>query len=149
MAKSGSGATEREIEALMRLVHVIEAEHRARPTSRLDLRARMLIQELGLNGESPIVAVRQTLRLTPSTLTSLADRLERDGYIERRRHPTDRRTVVLALTASGKRAYKAEKEFYRHLIDDSLAPLDAESRSHVLAALAGLASNRGSDARDA
>jgi DNA-binding MarR family transcriptional regulator len=133
------GATDREIESLMRLVHVIEAEHRARPTSALDLRARMLIQELGLNGATPILLVRRSLRLTPSTLTSLADRLERDGYLERRRHPTDRRTVVLALTAAGKRAFKAEKEFYRHLIDDSLRSLDPDARSHVLSALAGLA----------
>jgi len=138
MAKKGSGASDREIEGLMRLVHVIDAHHRARPTSALDLRARMLIQELGLNGETPIVSVRQSLRLSPSTLTSLADRLERDGYLERRRHPTDRRAVVLALTATGKRAYLAEKEFYRHLIDDSLSPLDADARAHVLAALGGM-----------
>lgn len=139
MAKQESGASEREIEALMRLVHVIEAEHRARPTSALDLRARMLIQELGLNGETPILAIRRSLRLTPSTLTSLADRLERDGYLERRRHPTDRRTVVLALTSTGKRAFAAEKAFYRHLIDDALQPLDSAARSYVLAALAGMA----------
>jgi DNA-binding MarR family transcriptional regulator len=132
-------AGDREIEALMRLVHTIEAQHRARPTSRLDLRARMVIQWLGLEGESSILAVRQNLRLTPSTLTSLADRLERDGYIERRRHPSDRRTVVLALTRAGKRAYAAEKEFYRHLIDDSLESLDDASRSHVLTALAEMA----------
>jgi DNA-binding MarR family transcriptional regulator len=118
---------------------IVEAEHRARPTSALDLRARMLIQELGLNGETPILIARRSLRLTPSTLTSLADRLERDGYIERRRHPTDRRTVVLALTPAGRRAFKAEKEFYRHLIDDSLQSLDAGARSHVLSALAGIA----------
>ena len=140
MAKQQSGATDREIESLMRLVHVIEAEHRARPTSALDLRARMLIQELGLNGETPILRLRRSLRLTPSTLTSLADRLERDGYIERRRHPTDRRTVMLALTPVGERAFRAEKEFYRHLIDDSLASLDADARCHVLSALSGLAS---------
>jgi len=145
MAKQDSGTTDREIEALMRLVHVIEAEHRARPTSSLDLRARMVIQMLGLNGEMPILAIRRSLRLTPSTLTSLADRLERDGYLERRRHPTDRRTVVLALTSTGKRAYAAEKSFYRHLIDDSLESLDATARSHVLAALAGLAQSQLTD----
>ncbi|WP_448315847.1 MarR family winged helix-turn-helix transcriptional regulator [Streptomyces sp. CO7] len=139
MPQQDSGATDREIEALMRLVHVIEAEHRARPTSSLDLRARMLIQELGLNGESPILSVRRSLRLSPSTLTSLADRLERDGYLERRRHPTDRRTVVLALTAVGRRAFAAEREFYRHLIDDSLRSLDAAARAHVLTALASIA----------
>lgn len=140
---ASGGASDREIEALMRLVHVIEAEHRARPTSRLDLRARMLIQELGLEGESSILAVRHRLRLSPSTLTSLADRLERDGYLERRAHPTDRRTVVLALTPLGERAYGAEKEFYRHLIDDSLESLDTAARAHVLTALAGMVSEDG------
>src|SRR5512139_3350575 len=140
--EAGAGATDREIESLMRLVHVIEAEHRARPTSALDLRARMLIQELGLNGPTPILLARRSLRLTPSTLTSLADRLERAGYVERRRHPPDRRTVLLALTAVGRRAYKAEKEFYRHLIDDSLRSLDAEARIHVLTALAGMTVQR-------
>ncbi|UDY22592.1 MarR family winged helix-turn-helix transcriptional regulator [Nocardioides sp. Kera G14] len=138
MAKQESGATEREIESLMRLVHVIEAEHRARPTSALDLRARMLIQDLGLNGATPILAVRRRLRLTPSTMTSLADRLERDSYIERRAHPTDRRTVVLALTPEGERAFAAEKEFYRHLIDDSLKSLGDEARALVLSALGGM-----------
>lgn len=137
----GAGAGDREIEALMRLVHAIEAQHRARPTSRLDLRARMLIQLLGLDGESSILTVRQRLRLTPSTLTGLADRLERGGYVKRRPHPTDRRTVVLALTPSGKRAFAAEKAFYRHLIDDSLERLDEDSRSHVLAALAEMGQN--------
>lgn len=145
MPEPEPGATDREIESLMRLVHVIEAEHRARPTSALDLRARMVLQLLGLNGETPILEVRRSLRLTPSTLTSLADRLERDGYIERRRHPTDRRTVVLALTAAGQRAFKAEKEFYRHLIDDSLEPLDEEARCHVLSALAAMARPRAED----
>lgn len=127
-----------EIEGLMRLVHVIEAENRGRTTSALDLRARLVIQELGLQGPSTIVAIRQSLRLTPSTLTSLADRLERDGYVERRRHPTDRRTVVLALTAAGEKAFRAEKTFYRQLINDTIRPLDPEAQRHVLAALGNL-----------
>ncbi len=134
MTSQDAGATDLEIESLMRLVHAIESGHQ----SQLDLRARMLIQELGLNGETSILAVRRVLRLTPSTLTSLADRLERDNYIERRRHPTDRRTVMLALTPAGKRAYKAEKDSYRQLIDHSLSSLDAASRSQAIAALARL-----------
>lgn len=131
----GSGAGDGEIEGLMRLVHVIEAENRGRATSNLDLRARLVIQELGLQGPLTIVATRRRLRLTPSTLTSLADRLERDGYLERRRHPTDRRTVVLALTAAGEKAFRAEKAFYRQLINDTIRPLDPEAQRHVLAAL--------------
>jgi hypothetical protein len=32
----------------------------------------------------------------------------------------------------------AEKEFYRHLIDDSLEPLDGDARAHVLVALGSM-----------
>ncbi|MET7468526.1 MarR family winged helix-turn-helix transcriptional regulator [Micromonospora sp. NPDC005686] len=37
----------------------------------------------------------------PATLTGIADTLERDGFVSRRRAPEDRRTVRLALTDKG------------------------------------------------
>ncbi len=39
---------------------------------------------------------------TPGTVTSVADTLVRDGYIERRREPADRRVVRLYLTEAGR-----------------------------------------------
>jgi len=39
----------------------------------------------------------------PATLTGIVDTLERNGLVERRRDPADRRTVRLALTADGER----------------------------------------------
>src|SRR5215468_5183712 len=40
---------------------------------------------------------------TPGTVTSVVDTLARDGYVERRREPTDRRVVRLHLTGAGRR----------------------------------------------
>ena len=40
---------------------------------------------------------------TPGTVTSVVDTLVRDGYVERRREPTDRRVVRLHLTDAGRR----------------------------------------------
>jgi DNA-binding MarR family transcriptional regulator len=40
---------------------------------------------------------------TPGTVTSVADTLVRDGYVERRREPADRRVVRLYLTEAGQR----------------------------------------------
>jgi DNA-binding MarR family transcriptional regulator len=40
---------------------------------------------------------------TPGTVTSVVDTLVRDGYVERRRDPTDRRVVRLYLTGQGRR----------------------------------------------
>lgn len=130
--------SERDAMALMRLVHLIEAANQNRASSHLDLRARMVIQDLGLSGATPILDVRTRLQMTPSTMTSLIDRLERGDYVRRRAHPTDRRTIVLELTAKGKRAFVGEKVFYRQLIDQVLEPLGAAARKSVLKALGEL-----------
>ena len=39
---------------------------------------------------------------TPGTVTSVVDTLVRDGYVERRREPADRRVVRLYLTDTGR-----------------------------------------------
>jgi DNA-binding MarR family transcriptional regulator len=49
------------------------------------------------------VSRRMTLPVTTATMTGILDTLEGNGYIERRRHPTDRRRVNLYLTAKGRR----------------------------------------------
>jgi DNA-binding MarR family transcriptional regulator len=48
------------------------------------------------------VARRMTLPVTTATMTGILDTLERNGYVERRRHPTDRRRVNLHLTPEGR-----------------------------------------------
>lgn len=131
-------ASETEIVSLMRLVHLIEAANQDRPSSSLDLRARVVIQDLGLSGPAGIVDLRGRLGVSPSTMTSLADRLERGGYVQRQAHPTNRRVIVLKLTAKGKRAFRGELEFYRHLIEQVLRPLDEDARQAVRTALSSL-----------
>jgi len=49
------------------------------------------------------VARRMTIPVTTATLTGILDTLERNGYVERKRHPTDRRRVNLHLTTEGRR----------------------------------------------
>ena len=58
-----------------------------------------------------------------SNLSSLVDRLERRGAVERRPDPGDRRVKALALTPEGERL---RASFWRGLIEDPgpLAPLD-------------------------
>jgi len=48
-------------------------------------------------------------RLTPGSITALIDRLEREGYAQRVRGETDRRTVMVELTP---RAYELADETY-------------------------------------
>ncbi|MFB7950552.1 MarR family winged helix-turn-helix transcriptional regulator, partial [Kitasatospora phosalacinea] len=46
----------------------------------------------------------------PRTTTTIVDSLERDGLVERVRHPTDRRAFLLTLTAEGARCHREAEE---------------------------------------
>lgn len=49
----------------------------------------------------PLGKIGARLQVHPTSVTSLVDRLVADGYVERRPHPTDRRTTLAALTDAG------------------------------------------------
>ncbi|MCW2524989.1 MAG: MarR family transcriptional regulator [Frankiales bacterium] len=46
----------------------------------------------------------ERLRLTPSTITAVLDRMDRAGLADRSPHPTDRRRIVITLTPRGSEA---------------------------------------------
>ena len=66
---------------------------------------------------SPGQLVRQTL-VTSGTMTNRVDRLERRGLVERRPSTTDRRGVIVQLTAQGQRS-----------VDGAMADLLARERT--------------------
>ena len=63
------------------------------------------------------------LMLSSAGITGRLDRLERRGYVERTRHPSDRRGVLVALTEAGRKA-----------LDQAIA-YDAQSEAAVVANL--------------
>ncbi len=71
---------------------------------------------------SPGQLIRQTL-VTSGTMTNRVDRLEQRGLVSRRPDPTDRRGVIVRLTAEGQRT-----------VDDAMADLLDRER-HLLAEL--------------
>ncbi len=106
-----------------------------RPTNELDTRQRLVIQMLGLSGPLPLAVIAQRLGgISASTMTGTADRLESGGYV-RREAGTDRRVALLTLTAKGKRTFKAEVEFFRKLITQTLRALDDDAGRLILQAL--------------
>ncbi len=56
---------------------------------------------LAAEGPLPVHSLVEAFGHRPSTLTSVLSRLERHDLIERRIHPTDRRSFVILLTAAG------------------------------------------------
>lgn len=126
--------TDDHARGLMRLIRLITSMHATRRTDELDMRQRLAIQTLGLSGAQSLHGLGGQLGLPPSTMTGVADRLESAGYARRRDH-TDRRVVLLELTAKGRRAFAAEVEWYRYLVEESLTNLGAGAREAVHTAL--------------
>ena len=66
----------------------------------------------------------ERLRITRSRLTHAVTRLENSGYVQRRKHPTDRRGQLTELTPQGRelleRAAPGHVEAVRHAVFDAL-----------------------------
>ena len=64
-----------------------------------------------------------------TTMVAVVDELERAGFVERRRDPSDRRAYSLQATASGRRVLQQAGEVAKRAEDEFLAPLpDADRR---------------------
>ncbi len=125
-------------EALMRLIHRVTASSAGRTTMELNIRQRLVLQCLGLDGDQPIAAMGQRLGLSPSTMTGLVDRLEEQDYLTRRPHASDRRVTLLTLSEKGNLAFSRERDFYRSLVDEILGTLGWDAKQVVLRALGAL-----------
>jgi MarR family transcriptional regulator for hemolysin len=72
---------------------------------------------------------------TPANMTGLVGRLERDGLVVRKRHPDDRRVVMVELTAEGatrtKKARRAVEKAMGQLFA-GIAPADLQATLRVL-----------------
>ncbi len=63
----------------------------------------------------PLGEIADALRCSPSTVTGIADTMEKNGLVARQANPDDRRSHLLCLTAKGRSLRKATpslEEFY-------------------------------------
>ncbi|WP_460072614.1 MarR family winged helix-turn-helix transcriptional regulator [Streptomyces sp. YKOK-I1] len=69
------------------------------------------------------------------TTTSIVDSLERDGLVERVRHPDDRRAFLLRLTDDGLRCHREAEEVDRLALAEATAGLTPQDRERFRALL--------------
>ncbi len=122
----------------MSIIHAATANAGDRPTNKLNIRQRLVIQRLGLDGPSNLSALGQALGIVPSSTTVVADRLEALGLVERTAKKGDRRATVLKLTSEGERTFAAEVGFYKSIVDQTLATMGDDAADKVLGALDAL-----------
>jgi DNA-binding MarR family transcriptional regulator len=97
--------------------------------------ARMrLLCELHRDGPQRMADLASALDVTPRNVTTLVDGLERDGIVQRRPHPTDRRATVIELTDSAHDAVERSMEHDAAIgeLFESLAPADRASLIRII-----------------
>ena len=78
--------------------------------------------------------IAASLRVAPGTFTSAADMLEKKNYITRIRDLNDQRSIRVALTEKGMRAYSLHKDFHNELTAELLEYIDSEDEPALVKA---------------
>jgi DNA-binding MarR family transcriptional regulator len=94
-----------------------------------------------LDVEGPITqhALCKCIGMDPSSMVSTIDELEANGFVERRRHPNDRRAHALHITEAGEQTLAKGRRLARRAQDELLAPLNAQEREQLHGLLLRLA----------
>ena len=109
-----------------------------------------VLKALLFTGPLPVNVIGTKVLLTSGSITSAVDRLEAQGLVERRAHPTDRRTSLVGLTKSGKALIKPASKTHARTMAALVSTLTDEEQhqlvrltkklgKHAMAAYAGAA----------
>lgn len=105
--------------------------------STLDLPFRQFRVCITLHGRTASMsAISRELGLSLSSMTQIADRLDRVGLVERVSEGSDRRVRLLKLTAKGERLMQSHEDAQLERITTCLRSLSDEQGEEVLRALA-------------
>lgn len=91
----------------------------------------LILLSFSKTGSLPLAKMGQRLMVHPTSITNLVDKLEAQGLLERRPHPSDRRTTLATITNRGRRVARraatavSGTRFGLPLADDSLDQLTA------------------------
>lgn len=87
-------------------------------------------------GPLSMTELGQRLMVSGGNMTGLTDRLEREGLVERRGDPTDRRIQRISLTPRGRTLFAEMAQAHRDWIIDIFQGFDKDSAERLMAGLA-------------
>lgn len=115
--------------------HLVAHARRRRAWSELTYQQYNVLRLVDTQGPQPQAEVARWLMVTAPVVTRLAATLADAGLVERRPDPGDRRTVLLALTAKGRRRARAMRRDLLEAARDLLEPIPTSRRRAVARAL--------------
>jgi DNA-binding MarR family transcriptional regulator len=115
--------------------HLLAHARRRRTWSELTYQQYNVLRMIDTMGPQAQADVARRLMVTAPVVTRLAATLVDTGLVERRTDAKDRRSVILALTPTGRRRARAMRRDLLAAAQELLAPLPEERRAAVAAAL--------------
>lgn len=91
--------------------------------SDLSIKEMHAIEAIGMYAQHTSTEVANKLNVTVGTLTVMVNNLVKKDYVERLKHPTDRRIVLLGLTSKGRLLYRAHRSFHKRLVKRTIQGL--------------------------
>jgi DNA-binding MarR family transcriptional regulator len=121
------------VERLLTVTHGIRRRHNAELASyELSVPRGRLLMAMRQLGQPRMSELAASLDLNARTITTAVDTLEREGILERRPDPADRRATRVLLTDAGRAQIAEWQEFQRQLAESAMAPLSAEERRSLM-----------------
>jgi len=127
-----------------------------------DLHSRALGKETGLTtpqlmvmraieeiDKPTVTAVARAVSLSPATVTTILNRLQKKGLLLRERSKADRREINLRLTAAGRSLWKNAPEPLQYSFTKRFGELASWEQHSIVAALGRVATMMDADALDA
>jgi DNA-binding MarR family transcriptional regulator len=115
--------------------HLIAHARRRRAWSELTYQQYNVLRMIDTMGPQAQAEVARRLLVTAPVVTRLAATLSDAGLVERRTDASDRRAVILALTAKGRRRARAMRRDLLEAAHELLEPIPASRRKAVGRAL--------------
>jgi DNA-binding MarR family transcriptional regulator len=153
MPKLKSGADLQSQRALIALRRIIRAtdlhSKRVRRESGLTVPQVVLLKAIEALGEVSGRTLAEEVSLSQSTVSTILDRLESRGFVERYRSPSDRRVVHVRLTVLGRQTVERAPALLHVRFVEALEQLPMREQKTILESLERVAEMMGAESVDA
>jgi DNA-binding MarR family transcriptional regulator len=106
--------------------------HAGLPRDTVSYARLRVLTALECEGECTMKQIAEALEVTARRVTVLVDALEAEGLVERYAHPTDGRSIVVAITEAGVRHQRQSWSQVNQQVGAAFGDLSVEEQVHLL-----------------
>jgi DNA-binding MarR family transcriptional regulator len=135
MATSPDICAQEILEVVPAVMRTIRAELRRHRTADLSIPQFRTLAFIDRNVDASLSDVAEHIGLTLPSMSKIVEGLVNRKFVTRQTHPTDRRRMILALTARGQTALQTSRAATRACLAEDLATLSDRQREIVMHAM--------------